>query len=145
MWHSGSKYQRIRALVKASHKWLKLVLVLGVKNFGPTSIASKLVEFPLINNFFPNLAKFRDLNIFLLFNFLKLNNFLDFLACCISFLLIPNLLILLSPLFFPEAGLLLLFLLKADLLPSFLLEAGLLDNLVIFSIEMSGAIILLKP
>ena len=70
MWHSGSKYQRIRALMKASRKQLKTVQTSGVRNFCPASIASKLVKFPLFNNFFLDLAKFRDLNVFS-----------DFLAC----------------------------------------------------------------
>ena len=58
MWHFGSKYQRIGALIKASRKRLKAVLALEVKNFGPASITSKLVEFLLFDNFFPDLAKF---------------------------------------------------------------------------------------
>ena len=61
--------------MKASHKQLKAVLVLGVRNFGPTSIASKLVEFPFFDNFFPNLAKFQDLDVFSLFDFFDLDNF----------------------------------------------------------------------
>ena len=64
MWHSKLKCQKIGALVKASHKRLKVVLASGVKNFGPASVASKLVEFPLFDNFFPDLVKFQDLNIF---------------------------------------------------------------------------------
>ena len=57
MWHFRSKYQRIKALIKISCKQLKAILVSRVKNFGPTSVASKLVEFPLFDNFFSDLAK----------------------------------------------------------------------------------------
>ena len=58
MWYFGSKYQRIEALIKASHKWSKAVLVLGVKNFDLAFVISKLSKFPLFDNFFSNLAKF---------------------------------------------------------------------------------------
>ena len=61
--------------MKASHKRLKAVLVSGVRNFSPSSVTSKLVEFPFFDNFFPNLAKFRDLDVFSLFDFLDLDNF----------------------------------------------------------------------
>ena len=157
MWHSRSKYQRIGALVKISRKRLKAVLASGVRNFSSTSVASKLVEFPIFDIFFLDLAKFRDLDVFSLFNFLDLDNFphldnfrdLDvfpnFLVCSTPFLLIPNPLTSPLPLFLLEADLLLLFLLEADLLPLFLLGAGSSDNLVVFSIEMSGVAILLKP
>ena len=151
MWHSGSKCQRIGASVKTSRKRLKVVLASGVKNFGLTFIVPKLVEFPLLDNFFPNLAKFWNLDVFSLFDFPDLDNFQDldvfpdFLVCFILFPPIPNSSTSLSPLFSPEAGLLLLFLLEADLLPSFLLEAGLSGDPVVFSIEVSGAAILLKP
>ena len=121
MWYSRSKYQRIGVLIKASHKRLKAVLVSGVKIFGLSSVTSKLVELPLFDNFFLNLAKFQDLDVFVLFNFLDLDNFPDFLACSIPFLPIPNPSTLLLPLFFPEVGLLSLFLLEVDLLLLFLL------------------------
>ena len=64
MWHSGSKCQRIGALVKANHKRLKADLALGVKKLGPASVAPKLGEFPLFDEFFPDLADFRDLDVF---------------------------------------------------------------------------------
>ena len=63
--------------MKASRKWLKAVLASGVRNFGPTFIASKIVEFPLFEDFFSDLAKFRDLDVFLLFDFFDLDNFPD--------------------------------------------------------------------
>ena len=44
--------------MKASRKRLKAVLALEVKNFGLFSITSKLVEFPIFYDFFPDLAKF---------------------------------------------------------------------------------------
>ena len=144
MWHSGSKCQRIGASMKANRKRLKTVLASEVKNISPSFIALELVEFPLFDDFFLDLAKFQDLDVFSLFDFSNLNNFFDFLVYSTPFLSIPNLLTLSSPLFFLEAGLLLLFLLEADLLPLFLLKAGLLVDLVVFSIEMSRVAILLK-
>ena len=145
MWHFGSKCWRIGNFVKASHKRLKAVLALEVKNFGLFSVVLKLVKFPLFDNFFPNLAKFQTLDVFSLFDFPDLDDFSEFLACSTPFSPIPNQLALPLPLFFLEAGLLLLFLLKADLLPLFLLGASLLGDLIVFGIEMSEAIILLKP
>ena len=137
--------------MKANYKRLKTVLASGVRNFGLSSVALKLIEFPLFDNFFPDLAKFWDLDVFSLFDFPDLNNFRDldvfpdFLACSTPFPPILTLSTLPLPLFFLEIGLLLLFLLEADLLLSFLLGAGLLGNLAVFSIEMSRATILLKP
>ena len=124
---------------------LKVILASEVRNFDLASVASKLVEFPLFDDFFLDLAKFQDLDVFSLFDFPNLNNFPDFLVCSIPFLLIPNSSTSPLPLFFPETGLLLLFLLKADLLLLFLLKASLSSNPVVFSIEVSGAAILLKP
>ena len=128
----------------------------GVRNFGPSFIALELVEFTLFDNFFPDLAEFQDLDVFLFFDFPDLNNFQDldifslfdfpdFLACSTLFPLTPYLSTSPLPSFFPEVGLLLLFLLKADLLPLFLLGVGLLGDSVVFSIEVSGVAILLKP
>ena len=134
MWHSGSKCQRIGASVNASRKRLKADLASGVRKLGPASVAPKLGEFPLFDEFFPNLADFRDLDVFWPFDFP------DFLAC--STPSPPNPSTSPSPSFLPEAGLLSSFLLEADLLPSFLLGAG---SLVVFNIEVSGAAILLKP
>ena len=137
--------------MKVNCKQLKAVLALGVKNFSPSSVASKLVEFPLFDNFFLDLAKFRDLDVFSPFDFLDLDNFRDldvfpdFSACSTPFLLISTPSTSSLPSFFLEAGLLLLFLLEADLLPLFLLGVGLSGDPVIFSIEVSGAAILLKP
>ena len=66
---------KIRTSVKANCKRLKVVLASGVRNFGLSSVASKLIEFPLFDNFFPDLAKFQDLDVFLPFNFPDLDNF----------------------------------------------------------------------
>ena len=121
-----------------------------VRKLGLFSLASKLDKFPLFNNFFPDLADFWDLNNFSLFDypdldkFSDLDNFPDFLAYSTPFPLIPYSSTLPLPWFFPEVGLLLLFLLEADLLPLFLLGAGLLGDPIIFSIEVNGAAILLK-
>ena len=103
-----------------------------VRKLGPASVAPKLGEFPLFDEFFLDLADFQDLNVFWPFDFP------DFLACSTPSPPNPSTL----PSFLPEAGLLSSFLLEADLLPSFLLGAG---SLVVFNIEVSGAAILLKP
>ena len=131
--------------MKANHKRLKAVLASEVRNFDPSSIASKFVKFSLFDNFFPDLAKFQDLDNFSLFNFLNLDNFPYFLMCFISFPPILNPFSSLLPLFLLKASLLLLFLLEADLLSSFLLKADLSGYPVVFSIEVSKATILLKP
>ena len=115
-----------------------------MKNFDLSSVASEIVEFPLFDIFYFNLAKFRDLDVFLVFDFFDLNNFLNFLAYSTLFQLTSNLSSLQLLSFFPEIGLLLLFPLKANLLPLFLLQAGLSGNLVIFNIEVNRATILLK-
>ena len=60
---------------KASCKRLKAVLALEVRNFGLASVAPKLVEFLLFDDFFSNLAKFQDLDVFSLFDFSDLNDF----------------------------------------------------------------------
>ena len=131
--------------MKANRKQLKAILASKIRNFGPAPVVLKLVEFPLFDNFFPDLAKFWNLDIFLLFDFLDLDNFPDFLVYSILFLLTPNLLISLLLLFFLETDLLLLFLSEADLLPLFLLETGSSNDPVVFSIKINGAAILLKP
>ena len=117
MWHFRSKCQRIKALVKVSHKWLKAALVLGIKKLSSLSLVLKLGKFPLFDKFFPDLADFRNLDNFWLFDFP------DFLA--ISTPLTP-LLLLSSP-------------------TSSLLEIDISDGATVFSIEVSGAVILLKP
>ena len=67
MWYSGLKYQKIGALVKISHKWLKAVLASEVKKLGPTSVIFKLGKFPIFDYFFD----------FLPFDFLDLDDFWD--------------------------------------------------------------------
>ena len=131
--------------MKANCKRLKAALASEVRNFGSSSVASELVEFLFFDNFFPDLAKFQDLDIFSLFDFPNLDNFPDFLAYSTTFPLTPNPSTSPLPSFFLKAGLLLLFLLEADLLPSFLLKASLSGDLVVFSITVSEAAILLKP
>ena len=118
--------------MKASYKWLKADLALGIKKLRPDFVAPKLGEFPLFDEFFPDLADFWDLDIFWSFDFP------DFLACSTPQ---SNPSTSLLPSFIPKTGLLSLFLLEADLLLLFLLGAGLL---VVLNIEMSGAAILLK-
>ena len=114
----------------ASRKQLKAVLASKVKNFGLISIAPKLCEFSLFNNFFLDLANFWDLNNFSPFKFYDLDkfwlfNFLNFLVI-FSLLSISNSSTLLSP------------------IPSHL-GVNFFDNIVVFSIEMSRITILLKP
>ena len=118
MWHSGSKCQRIKTLVKANCKRLEVTLILRVKKLGLLFLTSKLDEFPLFDKFFYDLANFWDLDHFLPFKFL------DFLIYSIQLSPNPSTLPLL--LFLSEAGLLPLFLLEAGLLPSFLLKASML-------------------
>ena len=71
--------------MKTNHKWLKAALALGVRKLGLFFLASKLSKFLLFDDFFPNLADFRNLDNFLPFefpdldNFLVFNNFPDFL------------------------------------------------------------------
>ena len=118
MWHFRSKCQRIGASIKASHKRLKVVLASKVRNFGSAFIAPKLDEFSFFDNFFLDLADFRNLDNFLPFEFL------DFLV--ISLLpLTLNLSTLLSPTFSCSG-------------------VNFSSNIVVFSIEVSGATILLK-
>ena len=58
MWHSGSKYQKIGALINTSHKQLKATLALETKKLGPSSLALKLDKFPLFDDFFFDLPIF---------------------------------------------------------------------------------------
>ena len=107
MWYSGSKYQKIRALVKVSSKQLKLSLALKVKKFGLVFLVSNLDKFLFFNYFFLNLDNFWNLNNFWPFNFL------DFLVSFILPSATPNLITLLLPLFFLKFSLLPLFPIKA--------------------------------
>ena len=139
MWYFGSKCQRIGASVKASHKRLKAVLASGVRNFGLFFVALKLVEFLLFDNFFLDLAKFQDLDIFSLFDFPDLDNFslFDFLDLD-NFLVFNNFLhfsIDSSPFSMPSTS----------LAVSTLLATSTSNDTVVFSIDVSGAAILLKP
>ena len=107
-----------------------------IKKFGPFSLASKLNEFLLFDNFFLDLADFQDFDKFWLFDFLDFLAYFTLLSTNTSTLLLPS--------FFLEASLLLLFLLEADLLLLILLETCLFGDSVVFSIVVSGATILLK-
>ena len=120
--------------MKTSCKWLKTVLALGVGNFGLAFIASKLVKFPLFDNFFPDLAKFQDLDIFLLFDFFDLNNFWDLN----NFLVFNNFLYFSINLLLPSTP-------STSLVANTLLATNTYDDTVIFSIDISSAAILLKP
>ena len=52
--------------------------MLGVRKFGSLFLILKLGKFPLLHNFFFDLAIFQDLDNFLPFEFLKLDNFSSF-------------------------------------------------------------------
>ena len=99
----------------------------GVRKLGPASVALKLSEFALFDEFFLDLADFRDLDVFWPFDFP------DFLVCSTSSSSYS--LISLSPLSLREAGLLLLF----------LLGAGSSSDSIVFNIEVNRTAILLKP
>ena len=107
--------------MKASHNWLKVTLALEVKKLGLASVISKLGEFPLFDSFL-------DLTNFLSFEFLDLNNFLVivnfpyFSIDLSSSLTIPT-----------------------SLAATNLLTTSTYDKTVVFSIDISGAAILLKP
>ena len=129
MWHFRSKCWRIKALVKANYKWLKAVLAYRVRNFNLASILPKLGKLPLFDNFFLDLADFQDLDNFSLFKFPNLDkfwlfNFLNFLAIFLS-RPISNLLTSLPPTFSHSKN-------------------NFSSNIVIFSIKVSGAVILLN-
>ena len=123
MRRSGSKCQRIVALVKASHKRLKVALASRVRKLGPAFLASKYGEFPLFVDFL-NLAKFLPFEFPNLDNFKPFDDFLDFLASS-SLPPTPNLTASPSP--FPTSG------------------SDTSGYLVVFSIEMIGVAILLNP
>ena len=133
MWHSGLKCQKIRALVKASRKQLKVVIALEVRILGPAFVALKLSEFPLSDGFL-DLAKFLPFKFPDLDNFRDLTNFPVFGSTCFD-----PLFNLLSPPILP-------FLLVASTLaPSISLAASICDDMVFFSVDISGTAILLKP
>ena len=118
--YSKSKYQKIKALIKANCKQLKATLVLGVKKLRPAFLASKFGEFPFFNGFL-------DLANFLPFAFLNLDNFRPFNN-------FPHFSINLSPLLMPPIS----------LGVSILSATSTYNNTVIFSIDISCAAILLK-
>ena len=110
--------------MKANRKRLKATLALGIKKLRPAFLASKLGDFPLFDGFL-------DLADFLLFefpdlhNFGPFDNFSDFLASSLSTPPTPNLTT--SPLPFPTLG------------------PVTSDDQGVFSIEVNGTAILLKP
>ena len=109
--------------MNASHKWLKASLAPGVKKLGPAFLASKLGEFPIFDGFL-------DLADFLPSEFLDLDN-----------ISLSNLPIFGSTRFDPSLD-------PSPLLPPTLptaLVASTCDDMVVFSIDVSGAAILLKP
>ena len=116
MWHFGSKCQRIGALVKANRKWLKVALALEVRKLGPLSLVSKLGEFLIFDSFL-------DLTDFWLFDVFPIfNNF--------SYFPIDSLPPLIT---------------SISLVANTSLAASTYDDIVVFSIDVSGVAILLKP
>ena len=110
--------------MNANYKQLKITLALGVKKLRLFSLAVKLGEFLLFDDFFSDLADFS------LFNFQDLEDFWYF-----DFFDFPLYLIL--SLLNPSTSLLSLFLLKTGLLLLYLLEASLSYDPIVFNIEMS--------
>ena len=133
MWHSGSKCQRIGALVNANHNRLKADLASVVKKLGPAFLASKLGKFPLFDDFL-------DLADFLPSEFPDLDNFwLSDLPVFGSTCFNPSLNLSPTPPTLPTS------LAASTLVPSTSLAASTCDDMVVFSIDVSGAAILLKP
>ena len=110
--------------MKANRKRLKAVLASGVKKFGPAFLALKLDEFPLFDGFL-DLADFLPFEIPDLGNFRPFDDFPDFLASSPPPPSTPN------PMISPS--------------PFFTSDPDTSGDPVVFSIEMSGAAILLKP
>ena len=131
MWYSGSKYEKIGALVKASYKQLKAALASGVKKLGPASITLKLGKFPLFDSFFDfspfDLVDFWDLADFWLSDLLVFGS----THFNLSF----------DPLPLPTSP---TSLAESIFTPSILLASSIRDSIVVFSIDVSDAAILLK-
>ena len=127
VWHSGSKYRRIRALVKISYKQLKVVLASGVRKLGLAFIALKLGEFSIFDSFFD----------FLLFDLDDFRNLVNF---WLSGLLVfgSTQFDLLPPLVSSTS------LAASTLVSSISLAVNTYNDMIVFSIDMSGAAILLK-
>ena len=103
--------------------------MLRVRKLDPFFLALKLGKFPLFDNFFPDLADFWDLDSFLVFDdFWDLDNFLIFNN-------FPHFSIDLSPLSMPPIS----------LAASISLATSTCYDTIVFSIDVSGATILLKP
>ena len=109
--------------MNASRKQLKTSLAPGVRKLGPASLASKLGEFPLFDDFL-DLAKFLPFEFPNFDDFRPFDDFPDFLASS-SPPPTPNPTTSPSP--FPTSG------------------PDTSSDLVVFSIEVSGATILLNP
>ena len=105
------------ALVKVNYKRLKAILALRIKKLDLFFLASKLGKLPLFDNFFLDLADFWDLDIFLVFN-----NFLYFSIDSLS---------LSTP--------------STSLAASTLSVINTYNDIVVFSIDINGVAILLKP
>ena len=107
--------------MKASHKRLKVILALGVRKLDPFSLILKLDEFPLFDDFFPDLADFWELD-----NFWSFNNFSIFSSMNFSIDLPPSSII------------------PILLVANTLFVANTRDDTIVFNINVSGVAILLK-
>ena len=120
MWHPGSKYRRLGTLMKANHKQLKADLASGVRKLGSLFLALKLGEFQLFDDFFDfSPLDFPDLDNFQDFDVFWPFDFSDFIPS-------PSTPSLPSP-------------------SSTSSEIDLSGGVTVFSIEVSGAAILLNP
>ena len=114
--------------MKASHKQLKILLVLRVQKLGPVFVALKLGEFLLFDSFF-------NFSLFDLDNFWDLADFWLFDLPVFGFTC-----------FDPSLPLKLLTLLVvSSFAPSFSLMASICDDMIVFSTKVISAAILLKP
>ena len=114
-------------MVKVSHKQLKVILASGVRKLSPTSVASKLGEYPLFNGFF-------DLSLFDLDDFWDLANFWLFDLPVFGFICFNPLPPLMSP----------TLLLASTLAPSISLAASNYNDMIVFNINVSDTAIVLK-
>ena len=109
--------------MKANHKRLKADLALGIRKLGPISLVPELGEFPLFDEFFPDLDDFWDLADFCDLDVFWPFDLSDFLAIS-------------TPL--PSTS-------SPPSLSSISSNVDLSGSAAVFSIEVSRAAILLKP
>ena len=128
--------------MKVNYKRLKADLVSGVRKLGPLFLALKLDKFLLFDSFFdfspldfPDLDDFWDLADFWDLDIFWPSNLLVFGSTRFDLSLNP---LLLPPTLSTSSA-------ASILTPSTSLAASTCDDIVVFSIDVSGATILLKP